>query len=402
MTAASAPARARQGRILVASPCAEARGRILRNLPLGALESAEAIGGADALMKLEESQFHTLVLDPKLDDLSAEELVSIIRSRHPELKIVMLDRQSEEHPISLDYSDETRSEESTDENAMSFQPQGARLGICSRVGSVACCREKPSRRFDPLPGMIGSGLRMQHLYRLARLVAPRDTAVLIVGATGTGKELVAHGIHGLSRGSRGPFVVVNCAAIPESLLEAELFGFTRGAFTGAFQSRLGRIHAAHGGTLLLDEVGELPLSMQAKLLRFVQEGEVQRLGSADMFRVDARIIAATNANLFQRVREKQFREDLYYRLAVFPLELPLLCNRSEDVLPLAHYFLEALCRESGASQKNFSAEAVSILRKHLWPGNVRELHHWIERAFVLSEADNQIRSEDLCMPSETI
>jgi DNA-binding NtrC family response regulator len=310
MAAASAPARARQGRILVASPCAEARGRILRNLPLGALESAEAIGGADALMKLEESQFHTLVLDPKLDDLSAEELVSIIRSRHPELKIVMLDRQSEEHPISLDYSDETRSEERTDENAMSFQPQGAGLEYAPELVRSRAV-EKPSRRFDPLPGMIGSGLRMQHLYRLARLVAPRDTAVLIIGATGTGKELVAHGIHGLSRGSRGPFVVVNCAAIPESLLEAELFGFTRGAFTGAFQSRLGRIHAAHGGTLLLDEVGELPLSMQAKLLRFVQEGEVQRLGSADMFRVDARIIAATNANLFQRVREKQFREDLY-------------------------------------------------------------------------------------------
>src|SRR6202041_276217 len=203
----------------------------------------------------------------------------------------------------------------------------------------------------PLPGMIGTSRRMQKLYRLARLVAPRDTAVLIVGATGTGKELVARGIHDSSRRSRGPFIVVNCAAIPESLLEAELFGFTRGAFTGAFQTRLGRIHAAHGGTLLLDEVGELPLSMQAKLLRFVQEGEVQRLGSPDLFRVDVRLIAATNANLLQRVKDKQFREDLYYRLHVFPVELPALRDRAEDILPLAERFLWLLCREAGSAPK---------------------------------------------------
>jgi transcriptional regulator with GAF, ATPase, and Fis domain len=193
--------------------------------------------------------------------------------------------------------------------------------------------------------------------------------------------------------------VVNCAAIPESLLEAELFGFTRGAFTGAFQSRTGRIHAAHGGTLLLDEVGELPLSMQAKLLRFVQEGEVQRLGSTEAVRADVRLIAATNADLQQRVREKQFREDLYYRLAVFPVKLPPLRDRAEDILPLAQHFLESLCRQESAPQKIFTAEAIHILCEHNWPGNVRELRHVIERAFVLSEARPQIRAEDLSMPS---
>ncbi len=193
-------------------------------------------------------------------------------------------------------------------------------------------------------------------------------------------------------------MVVNCAAIPESLLEAELFGFTRGAFTGAFQSRLGRIHAAHGGTLLLDEVGELPLSMQAKILRFVQEGEVQRLGSADLFRVDARLIAATNADLLQRVREKQFREDLYYRLSIFPLNLPPLRNRPEDILPLAEHFLETLCRKSGLPRKVLSLEASRLLRAHSWPGNVRELQHSIERAFVLAEGREQIRAEDFSMP----
>ncbi len=218
-----------------------------------------------------------------------------------------------------------------------------------------------------------------------------------MGPTGTGKELVARGIHEVSRRSRGPFIVVNCAAIPESLLEAELFGFTRGAFTGAFQARLGRIHAAHGGTLLLDEIGELPLSMQAKLLRFVQEGEVQRLGSADLFRVDARLIAATNVDLMQRVREKQFREDLYYRLAVFPLDLPPLRTRSEDILQLAHHFLEALCRHSGVARKTFSAAAIGLLREHAWPGNVRELQHWIERAVVLAESNERIEPEHLTM-----
>jgi len=243
---------------------------------------------------------------------------------------------------------------------------------------------------------------MQQLYRLARLVAPRDTAALIVGATGTGKELVARGIHELSRRSQGPFIVVNCAAIPESLLEAELFGFTRGAFTGAFQSRLGRIHAAHGGTLLLDEVGELPLSMQAKLLRFVQEGEVQRLGSADLFRVNARLIAATNADLLQRVRDKQFREDLYYRLAVFPIALPRLQDRWEDILPLARHFLAELCAAAGVPRKTFSAEAAHALQKYSWPGNVRELQHWVERAFVLSEANEEIGAADLSMFGEPL
>jgi transcriptional regulator with GAF, ATPase, and Fis domain len=221
-----------------------------------------------------------------------------------------------------------------------------------------------------------------------------------VGATGTGKELVARGIHVLSRRNRGAFVVVNCAAIPESLLEAELFGYTRGAFTGAVQSRLGRIHAAHGGTLFLDEVGELPLSMQAKLLRFVQEGEVQRLGSSDVFRVDTRVIAATNANLLERVKEKQFREDLYYRLAVFPLDLPSLGTRNEDVMPLAKYFLELFCRENGSPQKTIHPDAVVMLREYGWPGNVRELQHWIERAFVLADGNLQIGVADLMMPDQ--
>jgi DNA-binding NtrC family response regulator len=390
--------RLQNGRVLVASSRSEVREKILKNLSPATLELAEAAGGADALIKLEENDFHTLVLDPQLDDLDVGELVSTIRGRYPRLNVVLLDRQHDPEHLALDLHDRSGWEEIEEEppiclatSVLSEYPPEVNTADLPRAAPI---------RIEPLLGMIGTGLKMQQIYRLARLVAPRDTAVLIVGATGTGKELVARGIHELSRRSRGPFVVVNCAAIPESLLEAELFGFTRGAFTGAFQSRLGRIHAAHGGTLLLDEVGELPLGMQAKLLRFVQEGEVQRLGSADLFRVDARLVAATNADLLQRVREKLFREDLYYRLAVFPIDLPPLRNRSEDILPLAQHFLMALCEQAGTARKVFSFESANLLRHYSWPGNVRELQHSIERAFVLAEAHEQIRVEDLAIPPE--
>jgi transcriptional regulator with PAS, ATPase and Fis domain len=250
--------------------------------------------------------------------------------------------------------------------------------------------------------MIGSSARMVQMYRLCRLVAPRDTSVLIAGDSGTGKELVARGIHELSARAHRPFVVVNCAAIPESLLESELFGYTRGAFTGALQSQLGRIQAAHAGTLFLDEIGDMPINMQAKLLRFVQEGEVQRLGSPDLIRVDVRLIAATNTNLLQRVKDRQFREDLYYRLHVFPVDLPALRDRPEDVLPLAERFLWQLCRDAEAAPKEISKAASAILEQYSWPGNVRELKHLIERAFVLSEDDLRITPDLLSLPLETL
>src|SRR5215470_14413714 len=190
------------------------------------------------------------------------------------------------------------------------------------------------------------------------MVASRDTTVLVTGETGTGKELVAQAIHQLSQRSRQAFVVVNCAAIPEALLEAELFGHARGAYTGAVQSRLGRIHVAQGGTLFLDEVGELPLSMQAKLLRFLQNGEVQRLGSPDVHRVDVRVVCATNQILLGQVQQKQFRQDLYYRLAIFPVELPALRERREDIAELAEHFVRGFCEEAGVGIKRLTPAAL--------------------------------------------
>jgi transcriptional regulator with GAF, ATPase, and Fis domain len=234
---------------------------------------------------------------------------------------------------------------------------------------------------------------MQRIYRLSRLVAGRDTTVLITGETGTGKELIARGIHQISRRANHPFVVVNCAAIPETLLEAELFGHVRGAFTGAVQSRVGRIHNAHNGTLFLDEIGDLPLTMQAKLLRFLQDGEVQRLGSSDVFRVDVRVVCATNLNLLAQVKEKQFRQDLYYRIAVFPVELPPLRERVEDIGSLAEKFLADFCQEAGVPAKRLSASSVAFLRQAQWQGNVRELQHAVERAFILSGKETQLLVE---------
>ena len=237
------------------------------------------------------------------------------------------------------------------------------------------------KREEPLPGMMGTSGAMQRAFHLARLVIPRSTTVLITGETGTGKELMARAIHNLSPRAQRPFVIVNCAAIPEALLESELFGHTRGAFTGAFQSRLGRIHSAHSGTLFLDEVGELPVSMQGKLLRFLQGGEVQRLGSPDVFQVDVRVIAATNADLARAMSERRFNDALYYRLSVFPIELPPLRERRDDILPLATHFLDSFCREAAVPFKSVSFEAVKALEAYAWPGNVRELEHVMERAF---------------------
>jgi transcriptional regulator with GAF, ATPase, and Fis domain len=218
------------------------------------------------------------------------------------------------------------------------------------------------------------------------LVARRDTTVLITGESGTGKDLVARAIHELSPRSEHPFVVVNCAAIPESLLEAELFGHTKGAFTGAVQSRVGRIHAAQNGTLFLDEIGEMPLSLQSKLLRFLEQGEVQRLGSSDVFRVNVRVIAATNARLGKLIEEQKFREDLFYRISAFPIEIPPLRERLEDLPLLA---LEFLAKFS-PRKVEISTEALQTLASHRWPGNVRELRNVMERASILLDDETRL------------
>jgi DNA-binding NtrC family response regulator len=358
------------------------RKRVLESLRSPVRHFEQATGGAEALVHLESGFWQVLFLDRRLPDLDAEELSQTVRQRFPEVEVVLLDPESD---AAVPASDKV---ELLAETWPAISENEDRPGnkLPPALQSV---------REAPLPGMIGDSRVMQPVYRLARLLAPRNTTVLITGPTGCGKEIVARAIHLLSPRSERNFAVVNCAAIPETMLEAELFGYARGAFTGAMQSYAGRIQAAQGGTLFLDEIGEMPLSLQPKLLRFLEQRELQRLGSAEVVRVDARVVSATNAHLLTLVREGKFREDLYYRLCAFPLEIPPLCDRPEDIGQLASHFLAKYGSRLPAPQ--FSAEALQLLKTQPWSGNIRELQNVIERALILSEEQAVIRSEHLLL-----
>ena len=370
-----------RNRVLVASADPVFRSLILKDREDSGAMSEEAVGGAHALAKLLHFACDNVLLDRHLPDLDALEVAELIRQRYPQTEVEFVDSRC----IGGELQDR-QVREGNENNVRSNEATVAEVESAAFLCPVAA-------DVLPLPGMIGTGRAMQAVYRLARMVAPRDTTVLITGETGTGKELVAQALHQLSSRVRQQLVVVNCAAIPEALLESELFGHARGAFTGAVQSRLGRIHVAQGGTLFLDEIGELPMSMQAKLLRFLQNGEVQRLGSSDVHRVDVRVVCASNVRLFDLVQAKQFRQDLYYRLAIFPLVLPPLRERVEDIRSLAAHFLALLTAENGLPLKELSSAALGFLQQSQWPGNVRELQHAIERAFILSGAETQLSAK---------
>lgn len=367
------------GRVLVASPNHVIRERVLRSLASPEWRVEQAAGGAEALAHLETGFWEKLFLDRHLPDLDADELTKTIRERFPAVEIVIVD--SEEN------------------NDAQHSPGGERIleNVCT--GSFRQREEQSSTLNSvldaPLPGMIGSSRAMIPVYRAARLLARRDTTVLITGPTGSGKELVARAIHSLSARSSRSFVVVNCAAIPETLLESELFGHVRGAFTGAMQSYAGRIQSAQGGTLLLDEIGDMPLSLQPKLLRFLEQKEIQRLGSCDAVRIDTRVIAATNVHLPKLVAEGKFREDLYYRLSAFPVDIPPLRDRQEDIVTLSRHLVEKLMARPPAPE--LSADAIHLLKSQLWPGNVRELQNVLERAVILADDAAVLRPEHLLL-----
>lgn len=242
--------------------------------------------------------------------------------------------------------------------------------------------------------MVGTSAIMQALYRDIRKIAATDVAVLIAGESGTGKELAANAIHRRSRRSDKPFVVVNCVSLPSSLIQSELFGYEKGAFTGANQRRIGLIEAAVGGTIFLDEIGDLPLDLQANLLRFLQEGTISRVGGTEHIPVDVRVIAATNVDLEKAVEEGRFREDLYYRLNVLRVTVPLLRERGEDIELLARFLLQKFSSEARGTVKGFSREALRCINLHPWPGNVRELINRVRRASVMCE-NHLISPEDL-------
>ncbi len=364
------------GGALIASPSSAFREQVVDRLNGRCRPVQQVLGGADALAKLEKGDWQMLFLDRRVSDLDTEELIGIIQKRFPGIQVVLLDSNT---GLSVDNVEKIREAE-------------------NRPAQEEFLKITPVAESESLPGMIGRSDAMQRVYRLARLVAPRTTTVLIAGATGSGKELVARALHLLSPRASKAFVAVNCAAIPEALLESELFGHTRGAFTGAIQAQVGRIPAAHGGTLFLDEVSELPLAMQAKLLRFLEQKEVQRLGAAEVTRVDVRVIAASNVDLAGRAGRGEFREDLFYRLSAFPLELPLLSERREDIILLAEHFLACMATAIAGPCPRLSGEAVRILEGHPWKGNVRELQHVMERASILVQSGDTVLAEHLYFP----
>jgi transcriptional regulator with GAF, ATPase, and Fis domain len=325
-----------------------------------------------------------VLLDPALPDLKVDEFRQFLASDYPGVEVISINSHTGQPIVSAAPDSPCFELVRAIEHSGPFRTEAARPAPIPQDSST----------MDPgLPGLVGTAPAMQRMFALARLVAPRDTTVLITGESGTGKDVVVRAIHDLSQRRHKPFVVINCAAIPEPLLEAELFGFVKGAFTGAVQSRIGRIHAAQGGSLFLDEIGDLPLGLQSKLLRFLEQGEIQRLGSADTFRVDVRVLAATNANLRRLVQEHNFREDLFYRLSVFPIDLPPLRDRMSDLLPLAQRFLSKYCAQTTV----LTPEAIELLQQHSWPGNVREVRNVMERASILLGAGKEISPEHIIL-----
>jgi DNA-binding NtrC family response regulator len=348
-------------------------------------EAGSGAGALEVLHQHEEGD-GVLLLDPMLPDLDPDEFHGMIKRRFPNTQVVTLNARTGQMQAGDGATTPVSKWLMELVNVDGFAGGDVR-GIRQGEASPRLQPEKNNLR-----GMVGNSAAMQRAYELTRMVAVRDTTVLVTGESGTGKDLVAQEIHQISGRRKQPFVVVNCSAIPESLLEAELFGYAKGAFTGAVQSRIGRIHAAHGGTLFLDEIGDMPLSLQGKLLRFLEQGEVQRLGGNDNLKVDVRVVAATNVHLKQQIEKQLFRDDLYYRLAIFPIQLPPLRERMEDLEDLAATFLIRF----GAGMA-MSYEALQVLGKHDWPGNVRELRNVMERATIVAGSGRVIRVEHILL-----
>lgn len=376
----------------------------------------EAAGGAETLACLEASPAEAVVVDSWLPDLEIQEFIAEFERMHPGIDLVLADTSaptgSWRSPRHNEVLYALRQAQSPDGAVWNSEPRSIPASLASAASPAPTHAEKqPAIRALPpfshvpasalpasvascsLPEFVGSHPALLEVSRRIRLVAPRATPVLVEGPTGSGKELVARALHRLSPRAARRFVALNCAAIPEALLEAELFGHTRGAFTGAVQGRTGRIEAAHGGTLFLDEIGEMPLALQAKLLRFLETGELQRVGDNEPVQVDVRIVAATHRPLGALAAKGGFRADLYYRLAVFFIRTPPLAGHNADIEALTLHFLAEMARESPA--KSITPAAMVALAAHSWPGNVRELEHVLERAWILAEDRPRIDQQEI-------
>ncbi len=359
-----------------------------------------AANGLEAMQLLSARSFDLVITDERMPDMGGIELVKWLRERMPEIPVIVLTA----------YGSIATAVEAMKLGAQEYltkplkSPDELRL-VVARVLRLRTLRDQSlvlqaeaDAQFPP--DIIAESQAMKRVLTLASQVAQQTTSVLLTGESGTGKEVVARFLHRRSLRYDEPFVAVNCAALPENLLESELFGHEKGAFTGALQTRRGRFELAHGGTLFLDEVAEMSVNLQAKLLRVLQEQQFERLGGTRSIIVDVRVIAATNKELQRAIAEKVFREDLFYRLNVFPISIPPLRSRREDILPLADFLVRKISARMGRRPQALGAEVQGMLYRYDWPGNVRELENTLERALIVAR-DESILPEDLSLPSET-
>jgi DNA-binding NtrC family response regulator len=346
-------------------------------------------GSAEQALEIYRQFFSPLALvDMKMPGMSGLQLLERLKEINPFVQVIVLTAfGSVESAVSAmkagAYDYLTKPVEDLNELLLKLEKAATanRLAVDNRVMS-----ERLAEMF-PASEIIGESEAIREVKKLINLVAPQDATVLITGPSGTGKELVARAIHANSNRAEKKLVAINCAAFPETLLESELFGYEKGAFTGAEKAKQGRFELADGGTLFLDEIGEMPLTMQVKLLRVLEERKIERLGSVNEIELDIRIIAATNRNLEKMIREEKFREDLFYRLNVIKVHLPPLSQRTGDILLLAQKFVEKYAKKIGKPVRGIDTEAAALLTAYDWPGNVRELENIIERAIVLTNSE---------------
>ena len=340
-------------------------------------EVVTAADGTEALQLADENDLSLVLLDFQLPDFDGLKVLGELKKRRP---VVMVSG----------YGTIKLAVEATKSGAYDFiekppDPNRVALIIKNALAQDALRREVETLRTETLARyqMVGTSAPMQKLYEMIDRVAPSKASVLILGENGTGKELVARAIHRKSAVSDGPFIRLNCAAIPQELIESELFGHEKGAFTGAVAQKPGKLELADKGTVILDEVGDMSLAAQAKLLRFLQDGEIQHVGGSSARKVEVRVIAATNKNLDEAMRQKLFRDDLFYRLSVVTIQVPPLRERKGDIPALAEHFLGKYCAEHGVPLKALTDDALELLAGHTWPGNVREFANAIQRLVVL-------------------
>lgn len=353
-----------------------------------------ATGGQEALDLLREQRFELVLTDLMMPDIDGMDLLKLVQALQPQAEVILMTA----------FGTVERAVQGMKEGAYDFVPKPIKRATIlkavrqalERQALVEENRELKARLADleEERSVVGQAALMREAVDRVRQVAPSDATVLITGESGTGKELFARMIGRLSQRADKPFVAINCAALPESILESELFGYEKGAFTGATQRKIGRFEAADGGTLFLDEIGELSPQVQVKLLRVLQEGAFERLGSNTPTRVDVRVVAATHKDLEAELREGTFREDLYYRLNVIDIKIPPLRHRIEDVPLLSEHFLRRYNEKNRRQIAGFTAEALQAMEAYHWPGNVRELENVVERAVVL-DRDERIDVDDL-------